>query len=293
MARTRRKKRSAGSRENGYRLEARTKKRGAQSRDLTYRLGAIAVLLAGLAGLAVALWHGGVAAQRLLYSENDDRYAIREISVVDGKIQTSRYVKEWLDAAFGIRPGVNIFSFRIGELHDKYLELNHIVQGIRITRELPDRLHIVIDERDPIARLGQRGTSAVDAKGKIFDMSKGLHKLPVVVGCRDSKLEPGGKVEDTTLAAVSVLAVCNEQPQLGLRVVGIDVSPKDHVVVHILTGGAIHEVPLTWEGMESPESPLARAALLTKLVLVQQAAAADSGTHRRLDATYADRIYGQ
>jgi hypothetical protein len=293
MARKRTNRSSGGSSRHGYRLEARTKKRGSQQRDLTYRLGAIALLLAGLAGLAVATWHGAVAAQRRLYSENNKRYAIREISVVDGKIQTARYVREWLDAAFGIRPGVNLFSFKVGDLHDKYLELNHIVQGIRITRELPDRLHVVIDERDPLARLGQRGTSAVDAHGKIFDMSKGLHKLPVVVGCRDSTLEPGGKVEASTLSAVAVLAVCNEQPQLGLRVVGIDVSPKDHVVVHILTGGAIHEVPLTWEGMESPEAPVSREALLAKLVLVQQAATVDSGTHRRLDATYADRIYGQ
>jgi cell division septal protein FtsQ len=292
MARKRKKNSSSAARRTGYRLEARAK-RNAQPRDLTYRLGAIALLLAVVCGLLVALWHGSVAAQRLLYSENDKRYAIREIHVVDGKIQTTRYVKEWLDAAFGIRPGVNIFSFRMSELHAKYLELNHIVQGIRITRELPDKLHIVIDERDPIARLGQRGTSAVDAEGRIFDMSKGLHKLPVVVGCRDLKLEPGGKVADTTLSAVAVLAVCNEQPQLGLRVVGIDVSPGEHVVVHILIGGTIHEVPLDWEGFDTPESPDSRAALLAKLILVQQAAVANRGTHRRLDATYSDRIYGQ
>ena len=86
-----------------------------------------------------------------------------------------------------------------------------------------------------------------------------------------------------------MLTVC-DNPRVGLRVVGVDVSKADYLLMHILTPDGIKEARLAWEGMGSGRSE-ARRDLLLRLGRLKQVAKNDRGRHGQYDATLPGRVY--
>ncbi len=267
-----------------YRMNARVKKR--DSRKL-YRFGAVVLLIGVVVGLLAAIFAGLVFARDQLFSRND-RFLIRNIEIVDGQIKTEEMIREYLSYE-GIKTGSNLFGFDIVEFEDLYLKRNPLVNMIQLTRQLPDTLNVAIRERDPLVRMGQRGSLVADSEGFVFRLSSNLHRLPVIIGCKDPELAPGGYVQGTAKAAVTVLALC-DNPRVGMRLVGVDVSKSEYLLIHFLTPAGIKEARLAWEGMGSGTKD-AKQDLLVRLGRLKQAAKNDRGQHNLFDATLPGRVY--
>ena len=277
-------RRRSTSARNRYRVEARVKRN--DSRKM-YRIGAIVLLISVVLGFVAAAFAGLLYTRDLLFARND-RFVIRNIEILDGQIKTEGMIREYLTYE-GISVGSNLFCFDIDDFEALYLKRNPLVKTIHVTRQFPDTLKVAIRERDPLVRLGQRGSLVADSEGFVFRLSSNLHRLPVIIGCKDPKLEPGGFVRGSARAAVEVLTVC-DNPRVGLRVVGVDVSKADYLLMHILTPDGIKEARLAWEGMGSGQ-PEARRDLLLRLSRLKQAAKNDRGRHGQYDATLPGRVY--
>jgi hypothetical protein len=120
-------------------------------------------------------------------------------------------------------------------------------------------------------------------------MSSKLHQLPVIIGCKDPELKPGKYVKGMTRRAVELLSFC-DNPRVGIRIVGIDVSNRDYLLMHIFTPNGIKQAPITWDGMDRGLDKSADK-LEDKLDLLKRAVRSDRGRHSVYDATYSDRIY--
>ena len=274
-------RRSASRKE--YRMNARVKK--GDSRKL-YRFGAVLLLLAVVVGLVAAIVAGLVFSRDQLFSRND-RFMIRKIEIVDGQIKTEEMIREYL-SYMGIIVGSNLFAFDIGDFEALYLKRNPLVNMIQVTRQLPDTLAVAIRERDPLVRMGQRGSLVADSEGFVFRLSSNLHRLPVIIGCKDPELAPGGYVRGLAKAAITVLALC-DNPRVGMRIVGVDVSKSEYLLIHFLTSAGIKEAWLTWENMGSGTKN-SKQDLLVRLGRLKQAAKNDRGQHNLFDATLPGRI---
>ncbi len=269
---------------NRYRVDARVK--GGDSRKL-YRVGAIILLMAVIVGFLVAAFAGILFARDLLFARND-RFVIRNIEIVDGQIKTEDMIREYL-AYEGITVGTNLFAFDINDFEVLYLKRNPLVKMIQLKRKFPDTLKVAIRERDPLVRLGQRGSLVADSEGFVFRLSSNLHRLPVIIGCKEPDLETGEYVQGASRAAVELLAIC-DNPRVGLRVVGVDVSKSDYLLVHFVMSDGIKEARLAWDGMGSG-TPEAGQDLLVRLGRLKQAALNDRGRHGLFDATLPGRVY--
>jgi cell division septal protein FtsQ len=271
-----------------YRFDASVKRRSKKNSDgqVWYRLGAIMLLLLVIGGVSLALYAGFVYARDALFAHND-RFRIEKIEVDGGQIKTDVMIREYLEYEH-INVGTNLFGFDIDEFEKLYLKRNPLVKTIQVTRVLPGKLKVAIQERDPLARIGQRGTLVTDSDGFVFRLSSKLHRLPPIIGCKDTKLAPGGYVRGRTLRAVEVMSVC-DNPRVGVRVVGVDVSKPDYLVVHVLTAYGIKLALLAWDDMDKG---LAYSGddLLKRLNRLRRGIKQDRGAHNRYDVTYPDSV---
>jgi cell division septal protein FtsQ len=269
---------------NRYRVDARAK--GRDPRKL-YRVGAVVLLVSVVIGFLAAAVVGILFTRDLLFARND-RFVIRNIEVIDGQIKTENMIREYL-AYEGISVGTNLFGFAIQEFEALYLKRNPLVKMIHVTRQFPDTLKVAIRERDPLVRLGQRGSLVADSEGFVFRLSSNLHRLPVIIGCKDPELEPGGYVAGVARAAVELLAVC-DNPRIGVRVVGVDVSKADYLLMHFVTPDGIKEAKLAWDEMGRGTTKGSRD-LIVRLGRLKQAVQNDRGKHSLFDATLSGRVY--
>lgn len=148
---------------------------------------------------------------------------------------------------------------------------------------------VEIRERDPLVRLGQRGDLVADREGFVFRLNRDLHRLPVIIGDKDAELASGRTVQGMSRAAIEVLAAC-DNPRVGLRIVGVDVSRQDYLRVHVLTTDGIKEAKLAWEGM-GRNSEASRANLLLRLSELRQVAQVDRAGHSEYNVTIPGRVF--
>ncbi len=274
-----------GRRSRTMRLDARVRRGGGGTG--WYRFGAVVLLITTLGGLGGVLYAGALMTHKALFTHND-RFRIQAIDIRAGRVKTEAMIREYL-AYVDIKAGSNLFAFDIRELVDLYLDRNPLVKSLRVERVLPGVLRVELRERDPLARMGQRGSLVTDREGFVFHLSSDLHRLPVIVGDKDPGLVPGRTVSGMAKAAIEVLTVC-DNPRIGLRVVGIDVSFTDYLLVHMLTPDGIKEARLAWNGMGSG-STRAREDLLLRLSRLRQVAQRDKSGHTEYDATLPGRVY--
>jgi len=278
----------SGRRQRSVQLGARVRKKGTGGNGW-YRFGAVAFLALTLCGLILVAIAGTRFLYRSLLSDND-RFRIQTIEIAPGRIKTEPMIREYL-AYVGITAGTNLFEFNIRKLVELYLERNPLVRQMHVRRRLPGTLVVEIRERDPLVRLGQRGNLVADREGFVFRLSSDLHRLPVIIGDKDAELAPGRTVQGMSRAAVDVLSAC-DNPRVGLRLVGVDVSRDDYLRVHLLTPDGIKEAKLNWEGM-GRRTATSRANLLQRLSEVRQVAQQDRAGHTEYDATIPGRVYAR
>lgn len=242
----------------------------------------VALLVAGAVSYAGVLLLGNA-----LFAENR-RFEIINIEVQPGRIKTEPIILEYLQYV-GVEPGANLFSFQIRELADLYLERNPLARSVEIKRILPDTLYFGVREREPIARLGQRGTLVVDREGFVFRLRQDLHRLPVIIEQGETKWSPGETVFGMLSAALEVIDMC-EDPRLGLRVMGVDVRHSEYLLIHVLTSDGIKEARLSWVDM-GQNTVASRNDLIVRLRELREVAAVDRSGRPLFDATIPGRIF--
>lgn len=277
-----------GRRQRSVQLGARVRRKGTGGKGW-YQVGAVAFLVLTLCGLVLVAIAGTRFLYRSLLSGND-RFRIQTIEITPGRIKTETMIREYL-AYVGITAGTNLFEFNIRNLVELYLERNPLVSQMNVRRRLPGTLEVEIRERDPLVRLGQRGNLVADRDGYVFRLSSDLHRLPVIIGDKDAELAPGRSVQGMSRIAIDVLAAC-DNPRLGLRLVGVDVSRKDYLRIHMLTPDGIKEVKLGWDGMGKRTST-SLANMLQRLSEMRQAVQQDRASHTEYDATIPGRVYAR
>ena len=119
---------------------------------LARRTGVVVMVVLPVAGLVA--W--------LLFSQ---RFAVQHIEVRGAE----RVARSWLEQRLGMAHGSNVLRLDLGALHGEILE-HQWVRSASLSKRLPGRLEIVLEEHLPAARLrdGER-TAVVSYHGEIIE----------------------------------------------------------------------------------------------------------------------------
>lgn len=153
---------------------------------------AVARLVGALAVTAVVVV-GGFALHA--WFTTSEMFAVSRVEVHHAKLSD----EQDLVARTGIETGTNIFSLDLSEA-TKAVEQDPWVSRATVTRELPNVIHIVLEERTPVALVALESLYAVDSSGELFKRVRAGDKLdlPIITGLvRDAFV--GDKRKDAQL----------------------------------------------------------------------------------------------
>lgn len=173
----------------------------------------IAIVVMGLCFLVIAwgMWLGVGWLGRLLFTEND-RFNLQRIEArTDGVISEALFV-QWS----GVNLNENLFQINLNSVRTE-LESHPIVRRAVVRRKLPANLEIIINERVPIARMGQVDGNMswlVDAEGIIIRKSVRDQHLPLLLGAPAEATLGDDISRGRSGAALEVLARLREMPAL-------------------------------------------------------------------------------
>jgi cell division septal protein FtsQ len=188
----------------------------------------------------------------------------------------------------GLREGINLFGMNIGRLRREFLAKTPHARNLVITRRLPDRLLVAVQERETLARLGRWGHLGVDREGRVFSVRAASRELPVLSGFPAGRLMPGAQVDATVVRGLEVIEACRRGPAGNtVRLSSIDVAPAEFVELYLVGG---ERVKLSWDSMGAGTAQ-GRSALDHKLDLIAKALQSAQARGKRvatLDMTFGD-----
>ena len=208
-------------------------------------LGILLVLIAALAA-GVSL---GYDALRNVYNEPciiTDMSA--QVEIRTGKMIPAGTIAEEL----GLKPGANLAEIDFTAKSRQLLEKVPNLRAIRVTRQLPDKVVVVAEDRLPIARMGIRGSKSVtgrvvDAEGVVFICQRGTQTLPVIREPLAPGAKKGDRIKGRVLAALRLVEVCRDPGLLELGILEVDTSKHDFLVA---TLGNYSKVKICWHEMD-------------------------------------------
>ena len=256
-------------------------------------VGALVLLVLG--GLGVAL---GFSRLRDLWLE---QFVVR---TMDGQveIESGRMVKADVIAEnLGIKPGTNLGKIDFAERREAILRKIPNLREIHISRILPDRVRITIEEREPVARLNVRGRKSdtgkvVDSEGVVFLCSRGTRLLPIIREAAEPGTPVGHRLEGRATAALRFIAACHDPAFQEIGILDADVAYPDWLSATINTGASYAQLKLAWDGMDNPEeTPESHASLVRQLKHLRDALRTRVGENAVIwnatDFSYPGRIY--
>ena len=195
----------------------------------------IGLLVLAFAGTLGAAWAGVRGLGSWLLLENE-RYALREVLVESSGRFQSAHVMAYGDLA----EGMNLFAIDLGSLR-KTLEEVPLIREVEIQRLLPDRLHVRIRERLPVARISTGSgsfTLTVDSDGFILGRAAPQSALPMIVGYQDRGLTPGSQLLDAVARDALQLAELCASTRLSqvIRISQIHVGNPDYLDLRLESG---------------------------------------------------------
>ena len=129
-----------------------------------------------LSVIGAGLVSGGMALVE--YAQHHPYFAAKDIVMsTDGQL-TQEEVWTWVE----LSPGINILDFDVWETEQR-LAQHPWIRTADVSREFPQRIHIVIREHHPVALIRREETTYLDATGEIFvDPSSDVRDLPYLSG---------------------------------------------------------------------------------------------------------------
>ncbi len=182
----------------------------------------LAARLAAIACLSVSLPVAGKWAYDRVFFENEE-FVLQTLEIqTDGSLSLER-----LAEIANVAPGMNLLDLDLGVVQEQISRLPQ-VERVTVTRELPDRLQILVRERMPVAWLSsppmgirpwdmERGF-LVDEGGHLFrclDLNEGMKSLPVVESFRLPEPVEGTRIASDGVRAALKLIVESDRRFLG------------------------------------------------------------------------------
>lgn len=252
---------------------------------------AILLGLAALLGLAVLLGlFVGFSKLREIYLEQCViRDVTTQVSISSGKLIKAQLLAE----SFGLTNGANLATIDFERRRAEILKKIPTLKSITISRQLPNQLTIVAEERTPIAKLGVRGARemsgrVVDDEGMVFPCRIGIRLLPTIVEPNAPGTPIGRPLSGHARAALQLLEACRQPDFSELAIQAIDISHPDFLLA---TLGNYSKAKIAWEGMGG-DAPAARTLLENLLTQLLQAIRSQVLPNTKIwNATIPDKIF--
>lgn len=214
------------------------------------------LVVAALAALVAALSVGGYLAYSRLRAIWMEQCVLTDVER-QVTVSTGTNIKPGLILdQFGLlKKGANLAEIDFEKKRNDILHRIPNIRSLTVSRHLPDRLEIVVEEREPIARMKVRGSKGVtgrvvDAEGVVFVREAGTSLLPVIYEAKSSFTAAGKTLSGRAAAALRMLEACRMDKDLaGLGIVEVYTHHLDYLIA---TLDNYSLAKIAWEGMDAP-----------------------------------------
>lgn len=218
-------------------------------RNSSRKSAIVALSVLVFCALVVGLLFGYRALRDLWLDQCVIRDFERQVSISDGKMVKADVLARELT----LTNGANLATINFSEKRREILAKVPNLREISISRRLPDRVVVNIEEREPVARVNLRGQrresgKVVDAEGVVFTCQRGTRSLPVIREPSKPGTQAGGRLKERGLAALQLIDACREIEFQDFGILEIDISKPDYLLVTL--GGTYSRIKLAWEGMD-------------------------------------------
>ena len=218
-----------------------------QSKKFYFRMAAAALFVALMTGLGFGVHYACQTVMEHAFYKNRD-FALRTVDVrVQGAVTRSEVLR-----VADIRIGQNIMALNLEEIRDNLKQISY-VDTVRVARELPSKLIITIEERQPVARINPysregnelaQSTYYIDAEGYVMKPKPGeeLKMLPVIKGVPADVVQDGQKTDRTEIiSALNLLRLADYAAlKSDLDLMQIGVSSKGYLELYTRDQGRIY-----------------------------------------------------
>lgn len=197
-----------------------------------------------------------------------------QVVIRSGNIVSADNIRRLFDLD---RPGANLAEIDFEAKREEALRRRPALRDIRISRQLPDKVTIVAEDRMPVARIKPHGGAAgpnrvVDAEGVVFQRPvRETRGLPAIE-TRSPGIQNGSSLDGRAKAALALIDICHdpEFQDLG-TIISIGIDNPNFLLVKINTGTNDDDLKLLWEGIDEPPTPASHASLRRQLTHVKTA----------------------
>jgi hypothetical protein len=225
--------------------------------------------VAALAAAAVALAAAYGRLRGLWLEQSVVTDFASQVRITDGRMVRSDVVA----LGFGLKNGANLALIDFEERRREMLKKIPNIREITISRHLPNRVEITVEERTPVVRLGIKGRKdnsgrVADTDGVVFISSSGTQMLPTIRERPDAATQKGKRLGGMPLSALRLIETSRDRfPQLGI--IEVDASKSDYVTAVFADDYVLAKI--AWDGMQEPSdammpSLVSRLDKLTKAV---------------------------
>ncbi len=216
----------------------------------------------------------------------------RQVSVTTG----SNIRRELVLEKFGLTNGANLAKIDFAQKRRDLLAGVPNIRALTVSRRLPDRVEIAVEEREPVARMNERNGKrvtgrVVDADGVVFlRQDAGTALLPMLVEAQEPT-KPGKRLEGRSRAALRFLLACQESAYSDLKPLAVSTSFKDFLYA---TLGDYTRAKVAWDGMDS-QGDAAETALRAQLKVLCDARRSTPGGRQAVkiwNATLPGQAFG-
>lgn len=175
-----------------------------------------------------------------------------QVTISDGKMVRSDVIA----MEFGLRNGANLALIDFEEKRKNILKKIPNIRSITISRQLPNRVSISVEERVPVVRInirGRKGDSGrvADTDGVVFVSANWT--LPTIREASNPGTQKGQKLTGHALAALRLIETCRASfPELGI--LEADVSKPDYITVVLERDYS--QAKIAWNGMDEPSEAM-------------------------------------
>lgn len=246
--------------------------------------------IAALAAAAVALY---VAYERL-HAMWIEQCVVTDfasqVEISDGRMVRADVIAE----KFKLRNGANLALIDFDERRREVLKAIPNIRNITISRRLPNRVSISVEERTPAVRLGIKGQKdssgrVADTDGVVFFSSRGTQMLPVICEAPTATTQKGKKLAGTALSALRLIETSRDKfPELGI--IEVDASNPDYLTA-VLANDYVR-AKIAWDGMDNPSEAMT-PSLVSRLEKLSKAVSSNVDKSIRIwNATQDGPVFG-
>ena len=161
-------------------------------------------------------------------------FNIKEIKV----LENNQISVDTIISLSGLKTEENIFRFWKEKVIFEIKE-NPYIENIIIHRKLPDKVEIIVEEREAVYSVDFMGKYAyINTQGHILEISEDNRKLPIIFGVstEEENIAPGNRLNTEDLIKIEdVIKIMSsaKENNLDKKVTSIDISDKNEYSIYL------------------------------------------------------------